>query len=177
VSTVFPAAPFSSRAQASSLARSVQRRRMNVQRCLESALWRDLNKPTPSRTNRQGEAQRGERVGQERATQDSRAKRDRVARRSRLTLNPAVGYNLKRASPHPRPFSQREKGVEPLAFWKRDWGEGMRRLMGHCGHFGKTAVFRLTRLIPEARLFGRASHVPVRFGRTGARVSAACGFA
>jgi hypothetical protein len=60
-----------------------------------------------------------------------------------INLNPTLGYNLKSASPHPRPFSQREKGVEPLAFWKRDWGEGMRRLMGHCGHFGKTAVFRI----------------------------------
>jgi hypothetical protein len=41
-------------------------------------------------------------------------------------LNPAVGYNLKRA----RPSSQREKGVEPLALRERGWGEGIRRLRG-----------------------------------------------
>jgi hypothetical protein len=78
-----------------------------------------LKKPSPSGTNRQGEAQRDERAGYGWAARDSpRAKRDSVAWRGRLTCP-----------------------------------------------------------IPEARPSGRASHVPVRSRRTGARVSAACGSA
>ena len=43
------------------------------------------------RTNRQGEAQCGERAGQGRTAQDSRAKRDGVARRGRFAREAPVG--------------------------------------------------------------------------------------